>query len=155
MLSGRTPAMYGEIVIDTNCVLDLWVFHDPAVDALRAALTTGRLRWIATPPMREELARVLAYPRIATRLGRPGPTRDAVLAAFDEWVVPVDVPVPASVRCRDPDDQGFIDLAVARRALLLSKDARVTGLARRLAPLGVHVLRRWPVVSPAKADKPA
>ena len=43
------------------------------------------------------------------------------------------------VRCRDPDDQMFIDLAVAHRAQLLSKDALVLRLARRLRPLGVVV----------------
>ena len=37
----------------------------------------------------------------------------------------------------------FIDLAVAWRATLLSKDARVLGLAHRLAPLGVQVQRAW------------
>jgi predicted nucleic acid-binding protein len=43
------------------------------------------------------------------------------------------------VRCRDPDDQMFIDLAVAHRAVLLSKDALVLRLAKRLLPLGVVV----------------
>ncbi len=143
MLAHAAPGACPELVIDTNCVLDLWVFHDPAVEALRAHLTTRRLRWLATPPMRDELARVLAYPRILPRLAPAGPTAAEVLAAFDRWALLVDPAPPAPVRCRDPDDQGFIDLAVAHRAALLSKDARVTGLARRLAPLGVQVLRRW------------
>ena len=48
------------------------------------------------------------------------------------------------MRCRDPDDQIFIDLAVQLRATLLSKDARVLGLARRLQPLGVTLANAWP-----------
>ena len=46
-------------------------------------------------------------------------------------------------RCRDTDDQMFIDLAVQRRAVLVSKDARVIELARRLAPWGVAQVRPW------------
>ena len=43
------------------------------------------------------------------------------------------------VRCCNADDQMFIDLAAARRARLLSKDALVLRLAKRLLPLGVVV----------------
>lgn len=132
------------VVIDTNCVLDLWVFQDPGVAALRPALAGGQLRWLATCAMRDELARVLGYPQIAARLAPRGPAAGEVLAAFDRWAVLTEPAPRAPVRCRDPDDQGFIDLAVQHRACLLSKDARVTGLARRLAPLGVSVQTRWP-----------
>ena len=37
----------------------------------------------------------------------------------------------------------FIDLAVQRRAVLVSKDARVIELARRLTPWGVAQVRPW------------
>ena len=57
-----------KVVLDTNIVLDLMLFGDPATPPLKAALAAGELLWIATPPMREELARVLAYPQIAPRL---------------------------------------------------------------------------------------
>ncbi len=137
--SGAAP-----IVIDTNCVLDLLVFQDAEVVALHAALRAGRLRWFATPAMRDELARVLDYPQIAPHLAAARLHAGAVLAAFDDRVLAVDAPRAAPVRCRDPDDQMFIDLAVHLRAGLLSKDARVLGLARRLAPWGVTVARRWP-----------
>jgi predicted nucleic acid-binding protein len=132
------------VVIDTNCVLDLWVFRDPSAEPLRAALAQGALRWLATAGMRGELARVLAYPRVAAWLAPAGPSPAEVLAAFDTWAAPVPAAAPVAVRCHDPDDQPFIDLAVAWRATLLSKDARVLALARRLAPLGVAVRRSWP-----------
>lgn len=132
------------VVIDTNRVLDLLVFQDAEVADLRAALAAGRLRWCATPAMRDELVRVLGYPRIAPRLAAAALPAGAVLAAFDRWSVCVEAPARAPVGCRDPDDQIFIDLAVRWRAHLLSKDGRVLGLARRLAPLGVRVTRDWP-----------
>ena len=137
-MSTAAPA---PVVIDTNCVLDLWVFRDPSAAPLRAALESGALHWLATAGMRAELARVLTYPSIAPRLAPPGPAPREVLAAFDGLARRVPAAPPTAVRCRDPDDQPFIDLAVAWRATLLSKDARVLGLARRLAPLGVEVRR--------------
>ena len=48
------------VVLDTNIVLDAFVFDDPATHTLQAALLAGSLRWLASPAMREELARVLA-----------------------------------------------------------------------------------------------
>jgi len=61
-------------VLDTNIVLDLWVFDEPQAEALRVSVETGHTHWLATAAMREELARVLAYPQIAKRLThRAGP----------------------------------------------------------------------------------
>ena len=50
----------------------------------------------------------------------------------------VDVAPKASVTCNDPDDQKFIDLAVAHKALLLSKDQAVLCMAKRLLALDVR-----------------
>ena len=41
------------------------------------------------------------------------------------------------MRCKDPDDQRFIDLALAHRAGLLSKDQAVLCMAKRMRALGV------------------
>jgi predicted nucleic acid-binding protein len=128
------------IVIDTNIALDLLVFDDPCWAPLRAALAAGELRWIATGPMRDELARVLGYPLIAKRLQKSVREPSAVLAAFDAQVLSIDAqPARAPFVCKDPDDQIFIDLAVAHRARLLSKDHAVLAMRKRLATLGVAV----------------
>ena len=135
-------------VIDTNTVLDLLVFEDPATAPLCEQLAQPGSRWIATPAMREELARVLAYPQIAKRLmARALPAAD-VLAAFDQRTQTQPAAPKAPCVCKDADDQKFIDLAVAHRATLVSKDDQVLRMARRLAPLGVLVCRRWPVSGP-------
>ncbi len=135
------------IVLGTNIVLDLLVFDDPATPALKAALANRELQWIATPAMREELARVLAYPHIAARLAWYQLTEEAVLAAFDRQVQLVEAAGKTSVTCKDPDDQKFIDLAVAHRACLLSKDHAVLSMRRRLEALGVPVRRAWAVAA--------
>ena len=124
------------IVLDTNIVLDLLVFNDAATPPLREALQAGRLQWVATATMRDELERVLAYPQIAKRLAFYGLSEAQVLAARDAQVQTVEVPPKASVTGQDPDDQKFIDLAVAQRCLVLSKDHAVLCMAKRLLALG-------------------
>ena len=49
----------------------------------------------------------------------------------------MDAAPRAPVRCGDPDDQKFIDLAVAHGAILLSKDFEVLRMRKRLAALNV------------------
>lgn len=134
--------MSAPIVLDTNVVLDLLVFDDPATPALQQALTDGALRWIATPVMREELARVLAYPHLLGRLDHYRLCADDVLSAFDRQVQQMDVAPRAPMVCRDPDDQKFIDLAFSHRAALLSKDHAVLKLKKRLLRHGVPVATR-------------
>jgi putative PIN family toxin of toxin-antitoxin system len=128
------------IVLDTNIVLDLFVFRDPATVLLQDALAGHRLRWVATPAMRDELQRVLAYPHIAARLALSSVAAGAVLTQFDALARMEPVPVKAPVVCQDPDDQKFIDLAVAQQAMLLSKDKAVLCMKKRLVALGVSVL---------------
>ncbi|WHZ10163.1 MAG: hypothetical protein OJF60_000602 [Burkholderiaceae bacterium] len=127
------------VVLDTNLALDLLLFDDPATEHLALLLSAGRLRWIATCAMRSELARVLDYPAVAAQLERRADAATRVLQAFDAQVQSVDDPASADLRCIDPDDQMFIDLAVERGALLLSRDRALLQLRAPLAALGVEV----------------
>jgi putative PIN family toxin of toxin-antitoxin system len=127
------------LVLDTNIVLDLFVFRDESVRGLREQVEAGSATWLATAAMREELARVLAYENIAGRMEAVKVGAADVLAAFDRCVLLVDAPPAAAIACRDPDDQKFIDLAVARNAMLMSKDAHILRLRRKLAAAGVEV----------------
>lgn len=126
------------VVLDTNVVLDLYVFADPATELLRDHLACGALRWIATRPMRDELERVLAYPHLAARLASNGTPADHVLQAFDALAQLQPVPDKVPLTCKDADDQKFIDLAVAHRARMLSKDKAVLTMARRMQLHGVQ-----------------
>ncbi|OYU45376.1 MAG: putative toxin-antitoxin system toxin component, PIN family [Burkholderiales bacterium PBB4] len=126
------------LVLDTNILLDVWVFGDAAAAPLIAGLPQGQWRWLATAPMREELARVLAYPQIVKSLGFHQTTPQAVLDQFDAHAEMTAVAPKASVTCKDPDDQKFIDLAVAHGATLLSKDHAVLCMVKRLEKLGVR-----------------
>ena len=131
------------MVLDTNIVLDLLVFADPATAPLPGLLQSGALRWIATLHMRAELERVLAYPQIAPRVFFYGLSAAQVLARFDAGACLVEPAARATAVCKDADDQPFIDLAVAHSALLLSKDKAVLQLRKRLLACGAEVARAW------------
>ncbi len=129
------------LVIDTNVVLDLFIYQDPATVPLRERLADPAVRWLATPVMREELRRVLAYPHVVRQMEARTRNAEAVLAAFDARVQIVDTAPKAPYTCKDGDDQKFIDLAVAHTAALISKDKAVLCMRKRLARLGVVVER--------------
>ena len=125
------------VVLDTNIVLDAFVFNDPAAAPLLDGLQAGALIWIATQPMRDELERVLAYPKIVKRLTYYQLDAASVLAQFDALARLEPVAPKAQFTCKDPDDQKFIDLAVAHQTLLLSKDQAVLCMAKRLLAVAV------------------
>jgi putative PIN family toxin of toxin-antitoxin system len=132
-----------QLVLDTNIVLDLLVFADPRTVPLRQGLDAGALRWLATQAMRDELARVLDYPKLAPRVVFHRGRAEEVLDDFDRHARLLDIPPKAPVTCGDPDDQKFIDLAVAHRCVLLSKDREVLRMRKRLAPLQVEARPGW------------
>jgi putative PIN family toxin of toxin-antitoxin system len=152
---GVTPT----VVLDTNIVLDAYLFANPATAALRDDLAAKKLRWIATDAMHTELVRVLTYPHITRWIAHHPrsaqdvldavraqcefvPTPSAQYATQPTTQRPSAAALP-SLRCRDRDDQIFIDLAVAHQALLLSKDREVLRLRKALGLHGVVVKNQY------------
>ena len=131
------------VVIDTNIVLDMWVFDDPRSRPVNQALQSGGVHWWASAAMREELLRVLAYPHLLARQALRGISALDVLAQFDQHAHSVPSAERAPYVCSDTDDQKFIDLAVTQQATLISKDKEVLRMKNRLARLGVAVLSVW------------
>lgn len=132
-----------QLVLDTNVVLDVLVFGDPQAEPVARGLRAGTLRWLATLEMREELARVLHYPKLAPRVVFHRGGAEAVLQDFDRHACLVEVAAKAPLTCGDPDDQKFIDLAIAHRCTLLSKDGEVLKMKKRLARLDVTAAPSW------------
>jgi putative PIN family toxin of toxin-antitoxin system len=131
------------LILDTNIILDLFVFNDPDLASFKPALLAGlekkQLNWIATADMRIELERVLTYPKITPRMAFYQVTSSDVLEKFDQLTTLVDAAPKAKWVCKDPDDQRFIDLAVQHQATLLSKDQAVLCMAKRLWTAGAVV----------------
>ena len=140
-----TEASAKTIVLDTNIVLDLWLYLDPAMPALRDALTSKRVDWVATQVMRDELERVLTYLHIVLRMQKDGLVAEEVLAQFDRFARLVPVADRAPYVCKDADDQKFIDLACAYSCALVSKDKAVLTMRNRLACVGVLVASQFAI----------
>ncbi len=134
------------MVIDTNVVLDWLLFRNPAVAGVAAAVESGRVCWIASLRMRTELVKTLSKPL----LQQWNPDSERILTTVDRHSIQRPEPrlSPAqALHCTDPDDQVFIDLALAEGARwLLTRDRALLKLARRAALRGVDVgtPERWP-----------
>lgn len=131
-------------MLDTNVVLDWLVFRNPQCTPLVQAIEDGRLRWLVTEPMRDELAHVLARGVVDTW----APDQNALWESWHRLSSVVSQPVIGEslrLRCSDPDDQKFVDLAMVSAQWLVSRDRAVLKLARRAQRMGVHVLapERW------------
>lgn len=128
------------LVLDTNVVFDLLVFRDPSCQPLADMLARGTCRWHATARMRAEFNDVLARPAFEPWVAQ----RAAIAAQWARWSVRVDAtPLPAgpTMRCRDPDDQLFLDLALhLRPSHLLSRDRELLRLAGPAGAMGVRIV---------------
>jgi putative PIN family toxin of toxin-antitoxin system len=121
------------LILDTNIVLDLLHFADPAALPILDALETGRAFACVSADTLGELERVLCYPAFALDAA----ARAAMLARYRAMTRGVPTPAPQVhlPRCSDPDDQKFLDLAAAVEAdLLITKDRALLKLARHTAP---------------------
>jgi putative PIN family toxin of toxin-antitoxin system len=127
------------LVLDTNVVLDLLHFDDPAVAPIRRALAEGRAACFASAATRAELAHVLSCPQFKIE----GDDLQRLLDAYDALARPCEGAADAALPpCRDPDDQKFLELAQAARAdLLVTKDKALLALARKAARLGFRIVR--------------
>ena len=120
------------IVLDTNIVLDWLVFEDGGMPELMAAINTREVTIASNQACIDELTRVLAYPIFKLDLN----AQQQALKKYSAYVQ--IMPERASLlgivpRCRDHDDQKFLDLAAHARAVaLISKDHAVLGVRRSM-----------------------
>ena len=132
------PARARRAVLDTNVLLDLWLFDDPSVRALRAAIEAGAVQALRSPDCDAEFADVLGR----AQFGLDPPTRARLLAAWSACSEEIAPAAPAPLACSDPDDQKFLDAAFATGAeLLITRDKALLQLARRAEAAGVRIRR--------------
>lgn len=134
-----------KLVLDTNVVMELLHWQDPRSTALMTEIGNGRVRCFTDAACLAELQRVLAYPQF-------GRDESAQLALFECYrAVAAETP-PGTIatplpRCRDRDDQKFMEVAARCGAdLLVTRDRELLKLARS---------RRYPtpfaIVTPEQA----
>ena len=119
------------LVLDTNVVLD--IFHWSNIDAVPiiAALEGGRIECLADEQTLDELQRVLSYPQLKL-------TPEMAVDRYSRYSRLVQMiaegEAPPLPRCKDRDDQKFLELAARCSAnLLVTKDKALLALARRAA----------------------
>jgi predicted nucleic acid-binding protein len=130
------------LVLDTNVWLDWLVFDDPSIMQLKAAVATGRAEMFIDAACEAELERVLGYDLgRACTLDTAG--RAACGAECRRVARRIDAPSAQAERarlpaCRDPDDQKFLEAALAAgAAFLLTKDRALLELARGALPFRI------------------
>lgn len=128
------------LVPDTNVCLDLFVFGDAHCASLLAAVRAGDVELVTREDCRAEWLAVLDYPQLKLDEQR----RARAIEMFDAHVrsLPLralgDVALP---RCRDRDDQKFLELAhQAGAAALLTRDEELLRLARRARREGLFAI---------------
>lgn len=124
-----TPALPA-LVLDTNCVLALWMFRDSGLAALRAHIENAHCRLYSRADALEELRRVLGY----AQFGVNAETRDRLLAAYRRRSLEIPSPradAPALPACSDADDQKFLEISRdASAQFLLTRDKALLRLGR-------------------------
>ncbi|MDP3030915.1 MAG: putative toxin-antitoxin system toxin component, PIN family [Rhodocyclaceae bacterium] len=131
------------VTFDTNVLLSLFVFADSRFAPLRSAVEAGRWQALTSAPCLAEFRRVLAYPLFALSDEQQAAAYDAYLGLVK---VVDDTPQSAVTlpKCRDKDDQKFLELArdglanclvTADKALLrLRRGQRLAHLFQILTP---------------------
>lgn len=136
-------------VLDTNVLLDLWLFDDPSVRRLRAAIEQGTLRVLRSAECDAEFGQVIGR----AQFGLDEPAQARMLSRWTACSEAIAQVRPAPLACADASDQKFLDAAFSAGAeLLLTRDKALLGLARRAEAAGLRI------ASPAVAmpyDRPA
>lgn len=131
------------VVIDTNVLLDCWIFNDARSGWLWQALCDPqpRFRCVRSDATDAELVDVLARASFVERLSAAARSPEDFLGHWRAVVAPVDRVFAAPWHCTDPHDQKFLDLASTARAdVLISKDKALLRVDRRSRRDGLRIV---------------
>lgn len=120
------------IILDTNILLDIFVFEDARANELRNALLKQQIKAYSSKATVEELVDVISRPLFSLEDKKQ-------VGIVQQWQVLSqsmdDLSLEAAPwKCHDPDDQIFLDIAFTLRpSILISKDKEVLRLANQAA----------------------
>ena len=133
-------------VLDTNVVLDWLVFREPLLADFTNAVQAGRVNVLTHDAVSDELRRVLNYPALKLDASQQGGVYSLYQSLCREAVVPrgfnaQNLVLPEGFpKCRDPDDQLFLALALHTKADgLVSRDKAVLALRKKALKFGVTI----------------
>ncbi|MEN9560448.1 MAG: hypothetical protein RLZZ502_1659 [Pseudomonadota bacterium] len=121
------------LVLDTNILLSLFVFHDPRHIALRNGWQRGHYQLLLRQDCFEEFIEVIARRQFKQSAEQVRLSADA-LRGECTWVDQAKVEHPISLpKCRDKDDQKFLELAAGGQAeALLTYDKLLLKCRKRV-----------------------
>jgi putative PIN family toxin of toxin-antitoxin system len=116
------------VVLDTNILLDIFVFNDLRAADLKQAILAGNIKPIASQKTLAELVDVISRPLFKL-------SQESQSEILEQWHSVISLLddsnlVSAPWKYQDQDDQIFLDLAYQLRpTILISKDNAVLQLA--------------------------
>jgi len=117
-------------VLDPNVIISALLSTDGAPARVLRAWIQGAFEIVLSPHLLEELG-ALGYPKLRKRITEQ--EADRVIGWLEGTAVLVADPSgPPSIRSPDPGDDFLIALAEAERAVLVSGDQHLLGLAQGL-----------------------
>jgi putative PIN family toxin of toxin-antitoxin system len=122
------------VVFDTNVLVSVLLYRDSALAYLPEAWTGRAVVPLSDQSVIDELSRILIELG-ARKFQLPPAQVQEIVARY----VSIAEPIPATAategalpKCKDPDDQKFLELAQRGRAdMLVTNDGALLGLARR------------------------
>ena len=136
-----------KLVLDTNVVLDWLVFEAPVLHPLREGIRAGSVTVVTHQPAFDELRHVIGRRRLgldSEAQSRVISQYEALTARFPEGSGAASVPAELPLRfprCRDPDNDSFLQLAFHSKAdALASRDKQVLALRKRTRAFGFQIV---------------
>jgi putative PIN family toxin of toxin-antitoxin system len=126
------------IILDTNILLDIFVFEDIRANQLRNGLLNQQIQAYSSQSSVEELRDVISRPRFALREEQQA----EIMGQWQSLSRSIeDLKLEAAPwKCQDSDDQIFLDIAFTLRpSILISKDSAVLKLATQAFKEGVLI----------------
>jgi putative PIN family toxin of toxin-antitoxin system len=133
--------------LDANVIISALIRPDSAPGRALAAVVKGiAVRLVTSDPLLAELQAALEYPRLQRYLKMSNQDKDEFVILLEQIAEPVRIAdQPALGVCRDPDDEPYLQTALAGRAdCIVSGDGDL---------LDMKVVEHIPIVTPADFER--
>lgn len=134
--------MKPKVILDTNILLDLFYFKDKSVTYLYECIKTEQVQAFTCDAIWEEFAEVLArkpFNQTVEEINLIWSNYQHLLT----WQAPQGN--DSGIKCSDPDDQIFVELAVEiAPCFLITKDKDLLVLQKKLQKFQVQTLKQYP-----------
>lgn len=126
------------VVLDTNFILDVYFFKNKTAVSLFHQLVKAGANFYRTSVTFDELKHVLNRDEFSKGTA----SKTEILDRWSAASINFESPLPSALKCRDPLDQKFIDLAGSvAPSYLISKDKDILRLRRKASKLRMKFRR--------------